>query len=65
MKARDDLHHAAQVSYTITLKTIQMRVGISGSITLGPCVKLAKDYTPTMLRKQMGEPPLSITAMLS
>ena len=65
MKARDDLHHVAQVSYIITLKTIQKRVGISGSITLGPCVELAKDYTPTTLRKQIGEPPLSITAMLN
>ena len=65
MKARDDLHHAAQVSYIITLKTIQKRVGISGSIMLGPCVESAKDYTPTMLRKQIGEPPLSITAMLN
>ena len=45
MKAQDDLHHAAQVSYIITLKTIQMRVGISGSITIGPCVGLARDYT--------------------
>ena len=65
MKARDDLHHAAQVSYIITLKTIQMHVGISGSIMIGPCVELAKDHTPTRLRKQMGESPLSITAMLS
>ena len=29
MKASDVLHHEAQVSYIITLKTIQMRVGIS------------------------------------
>ena len=65
MKARDDLHHVAQVSYIITLKTIQMRVGISGSIMIGPCVELARDYTPTRLRKQMGESQLSITAMLS
>ena len=42
MKARDDLHHAAQVSYIITLKTIQMHVGISGSIMIGLCVELAR-----------------------
>ena len=55
MKAWDDLHHVAQVSYITTLKTIQMHVGISGSIMIGLCVELARDYTPTRLRKQMGE----------
>ena len=65
MKAQDDLHHVAQVSYIITLKTIQMHVGSSSSIMISLCVELAKNYTPTRLRKQMGESPLSITAMLS
>ena len=65
MKAQYVLHHVAQVIYTITLKTIQMRVGISGSIMIGLCVELVRDYTPTRLRKQMGESQLSITAMLN
>ena len=65
MKAQDVLHHVAQVSYIITLKTIQMHVVISGSIMIGPCLELARDYTPTSLRKQMGESQLSITAMLN
>ena len=38
MKAQDDLHHAAWVTYILTLKTIQMCVGISGSIMIGLCV---------------------------
>ena len=65
MKARDVLHHVAQVSYIITLKTIQMHVVIFSSIMINPCVELAKDYTPTRLKKQMGESQLSITAMLN
>ena len=65
MKAQDVLHHVAQVSYIITLKTIQMHAGIFSSIMISPCVELAKDYTSTRLRKQMGESQLSITAMLS
>ena len=65
MKAQDVLHHVAQVSYIITLKPIQMHVGIFSSIMIGPCVELVKDFTPTRLRKQMGESQLSITAMLN
>ena len=34
MKAQDVLHHVAQVGYIITLKTIQMCVGIFSPITI-------------------------------
>ena len=42
MKAQDVLHHVAQVSYIITLKPIQMHVGIFSPITISPRAGVAK-----------------------
>ena len=65
MKARDVSHHETQVSYIITLKPIQMHVGIFSPVTISPCDGVAKDYTPIKLRKHMGESQLSNTTMLN
>ena len=46
MKAWDVLHHEAQVSYIITLRTIQMRVGIFSPINISLRAGVAKCYTP-------------------
>ena len=42
MKAQNVLHHVAQVSYIITLKTIQMHVEIFSPITISPHAEVAK-----------------------
>ena len=42
MKARDVLHHVAQVSHIITLKPTQMCVWIFSPITISPHVRVAK-----------------------
>ena len=42
MKAWDVLHHVAQVSHIITLKSIHMCVGIFSPITIGLCAGAAK-----------------------
>ena len=39
-------------------------LGFSAQITTSPLCGVAKDSTPTRLRKQMGEPQLSNTTML-
>ena len=42
MKAQDVLHHETQVSNIITLKPIQMCVGIFSLITINPRTGVAK-----------------------